>query len=106
MCNKVKFESKPHSFSHLCHSTLAWIRYVGVFTPRHVRSILDKQLLVSFGISTGSCKAPSIVHVLWHLLPFSWVKVNTDGLAKGNLVPTACGGLFRDFAGYFLGGFS
>ncbi|CAN6695724.1 unnamed protein product [Malus baccata var. baccata] len=29
-----------------------------------------------------------------------------DGLAKGNLGHAACGGVFRDYAGYFLGGFS
>ena len=106
MRNKVKFEGKPPSFSRLCRSTSAWIRQVGALTPGHVRGILDRQLLVSLGISPNSCKAPSIVPVLWHPPPFSWVKVNTDGLAKGNPGPAACGGVFRDSAGYFLGGFS
>ena len=32
-------------------------------------------------------------------------KVNTDGLAKGNPRPAACGGIFRDASGIFLGGF-
>ncbi|TQD76419.1 hypothetical protein C1H46_038047 [Malus baccata] len=106
MRNKVKFEGKPPSFSRLCRSTSAWIRQVGALTPSHVQGILDRQLLVSLGISPNSCKAPSIVPVRWHPPPFSWVKVNTDGLAKGNPGPAACGGVFRDSAGYFLGGFS
>ncbi|CAN6572428.1 unnamed protein product [Malus baccata var. baccata] len=106
MRNKVKFEGKPPSFSRLCRSTSAWIRQVGALTPGHVRGILDRQLLVSLGISPNSCKAPSIVPVRWHPPHFSWVKVNTDGLAKGNPGPAACGGVFRDSAGYFLGGFS
>ncbi|KAM1823097.1 hypothetical protein ACFX14_025043 [Malus domestica] len=106
MRNKVKFEGKPPSLSRLCRSTSAWIRQVGVLTPGHVRGILDRQLLVSLGISPNSYKAPSIVPVLWLPPPFSWVKVNTDGLAKGNPGPAACGGVFRDSAGYFLGGFS
>ncbi|XP_050113925.1 uncharacterized protein LOC126592246 [Malus sylvestris] len=106
MRNKVKFEGKPPSFSRLYRSTSAWIRQVGALTPGHVRGILDRQLLVSLGISPNSCKAHSIVPVLWHPPLFSWVKVNTDGLAKGNPGPAACGGVFRDSAGYFLGGFS
>lgn len=106
MRNKVKFEGKPPSFSRLCRSTSAWIRQVGALTPGHVRGTLDRQLLVSLGISPNPCKAPSIVPVLWHPPPSSWVKVNTDGLAKGNPGPAACGGVFRDSAGYFLGGFS
>lgn len=106
MRNKVKFEGKPPSFSRLCRSTSAWIRQVGALTPGHVRGILDRQLLVSLGISPNSCKAPSIVPVRWHPPHFSWVKVNNDGLAKGNPGPAACGGVFRDSAGYFLGGFS
>ena len=32
--------------------------------------------------------------------------MNTDGLAKGNLGLAACGGVFRDSSGLFLGGFS
>ncbi|MBT0984702.1 hypothetical protein KJ032_27155, partial [Salmonella enterica subsp. enterica serovar Typhimurium] len=72
----------------------------------HVHSILDKQLLVSFGISIESWKAPSIVLVLWHPPPIPWVKLKMDGLTKGNLGHAACGGVFRDYAGYFLGGFS
>ncbi|CAN6545200.1 unnamed protein product [Malus baccata var. baccata] len=106
MRNKVKFEGKPPSFSRLCRSTSAWIRQVGALTPGHVRGTLDRQLLVSLGISPNPCKAPSIVPVLWHPPPSSWVKVNTDGLAKGNPGPAACGGVFRDSAGYFLGGYS
>ncbi|XP_068316385.1 uncharacterized protein [Pyrus communis] len=106
MHNKVKFESKPSSFSRLCRSTLAWIRQVGVLTLGHARGILDRQLLVSLGILAKACKALFIVPVLWHPPHFSWVKVNTDGLAKGNSGHAACGGVFRDSAGYFLGGFS
>lgn len=106
MRNKVKFESKPPSFSCLCRSTLAWIRQVGVLITSHGQGILDRQLLVSLGISAKPCKTPFIVPVFWHPPHFSWVQVNTDGLAKGNLGPAACGRVFRDSAGYFLGGFS
>lgn len=34
-----------------------------------------------------------------------WVKLNTDGASKGNPCPAGAGGIFRDEAGNWLGGF-
>ncbi|KAL6211613.1 hypothetical protein ACLB2K_016836 [Fragaria x ananassa] len=47
--------------------------------------------------------APQIV--LWHPPLYPWFKLNTDGLAKGNPGLTACGGIFRDNFGRFIGGY-
>ncbi|KAJ0087756.1 hypothetical protein Patl1_33011 [Pistacia atlantica] len=43
--------------------------------------------------------------VLWKVPPLLCVKVNTDGLSKGNPGLSACRGVFRSNSGEFLGGF-
>ncbi|MCI60361.1 ribonuclease H protein, partial [Trifolium medium] len=35
-----------------------------------------------------------------------WVKCNTDGAAHGSPGPSACGGLFRNCHGMYLGSFA
>ncbi|KAJ0087757.1 hypothetical protein Patl1_33010 [Pistacia atlantica] len=51
-------------------------------------------------------KSPKTRLVVWHP-PFpSWIKVNTDGLSKGNPGLSACGGVFRSDSCDFLGGFA
>ena len=84
---------------------MAWIRQVSLFSPGHYKGVLDGRLLSSLGVAPKRGKAPKIQHVLWHSPIFPWIKVNTDGLAKGNPGPAACGGVFRDASGCFLGGF-
>ncbi|KAL6209307.1 hypothetical protein ACLB2K_020249 [Fragaria x ananassa] len=44
--------------------------------------------------------------VLWHPPLSPWIKLNTDGLPKGKPGLAACGGVFRDYQGHFIGGFS
>ena len=67
--------------------------------------MLDSRLISSLGVQSHNGMAPKIHYVLWTPPIFFWVKVNTDGLAKGNPWPAACGGIFRDASGIFLGGF-
>jgi hypothetical protein len=47
---------------------------------------------------------PCIIPVCWKAPSFNWVKVNTDDSLVG--AATACGAIFRDAKGAFLGGFS
>jgi hypothetical protein len=47
---------------------------------------------------------PCIILVCWKAPSFNWVKVNTDDSLVG--ATTACGAIFRDANGAFLGGFS
>jgi hypothetical protein len=47
---------------------------------------------------------PCIILVCWKAPSFNWVKVNTDDSLVG--AATACGAIFRDANGAFLGGFS
>ena len=103
--NKLRFDDRSPNFSTMCCSILAWLRQTSVFTPGHCKGVLDSRLLSSLGVHRQTGMAPKIHYVLWHPPIFPWIKVNTDGLAKGNLGPAACGGIFRDASGTFLGGF-
>ncbi|KAL6146425.1 hypothetical protein ACLB2K_057104 [Fragaria x ananassa] len=78
---------------------------LSLFAPGHYKGVLDARLLASLGVAPKGGKAPRIQHVLWQPPFFPWIKVNTDGLAKGNPSPAACGGVFRDASGGFLGSF-
>ncbi|XP_004304923.1 PREDICTED: putative ribonuclease H protein At1g65750-like [Fragaria vesca subsp. vesca] len=84
---------------------MAWIRQISLFAPGHYKGVLDARLLAFLGVAPKGGKAPRIQHVLWQPPFFPWIKVNTDGLAKGNPSPAACGGVFRDASGGFLGSF-
>ncbi|KAJ4713826.1 Ribonuclease H [Melia azedarach] len=66
----------------------------------------DRSILSDLGIPWQLGKAPKALILSWHPPPAGWIKANTDGLAKGNPGLSACGGLFRDTGGRFLGGFA
>lgn len=42
----------------------------------------------------------------WHFPPNGWIKCNVDGSHLSNDLKAACGGVFRDATGAWLGGFS
>lgn len=103
--NKLRFDNRSPNFYTMCCSIMAWIRQISLFAPGHYKGVLDARLLASLGVAPKGGKAPRIQHVLWQPPFFPWIKVNTDGLAKGNPGPAACGGVFRDASGGFLGSF-
>ncbi|KAJ4710481.1 Ribonuclease H protein [Melia azedarach] len=51
-------------------------------------------------------RAPNKIPVFWLPPTRPFVKVNTDGVSKNNPGAAACGGVFRDFQGEFLGAFT
>ncbi|KAJ4710484.1 Ribonuclease H protein [Melia azedarach] len=51
-------------------------------------------------------RAPNKIQVFWRPPTIPFVKVNTDGVSKNNPGAAACGGVFRDFQGEFLGAFA
>ncbi|MCH84126.1 ribonuclease H protein [Trifolium medium] len=60
----------------------------------------------AFNVNIHPPKAPTITEVLWQP-PFSiWIKCNIDGAAKGYPGFAACGGLYRNKYGDFIGGFA
>ncbi|XP_004289281.1 PREDICTED: putative ribonuclease H protein At1g65750-like [Fragaria vesca subsp. vesca] len=86
-------------------SIKAWLQFLAPHAPGDCSGILDAQLLVKMGV-TPSRAQKRIRLVLWHPPLSPWIKLNTDGLAKGNPGPATCGGVFRDYQGHFIGGFS
>ncbi|KAL6216861.1 hypothetical protein ACLB2K_010079 [Fragaria x ananassa] len=58
------------------------------------------------GVTPTSRVQKRIRLVLWHPPLSPWIKLNIDGLAKGNPGLAACGGVFRDYQGHFIGGFT
>lgn len=66
----------------------------------------DLQILKDLNIPPHLHKAPKITTILWHPPTLPWIKVNTDGLSKGNPGLAACAGIFRNNRAEFIGGFS
>lgn len=65
----------------------------------------DFQILKSLNIKANPKKPPDIVAVKWHPPLSDWIKLNTDGLALGNLDVAAIGGIFRNYRGMVHGAF-
>ena len=57
------------------------------------------------GTKTG-LRHSSTIQVCWHSPMDMWIKLNTDGAAKGNLGPASCGGLIRYALGRWLVSFT
>ncbi|PRQ22557.1 putative ribonuclease H-like domain, reverse transcriptase zinc-binding domain-containing protein [Rosa chinensis] len=103
--NKLRFDNKIPSLLRVFRSIRAWLRFIAPHTPGHTVGLVDFQLLVGLGIQPISRRRIAPRWVLWHPPITPWIKLNTDGLAKGNPGPAACGGVFRDEKGRYLGGF-
>ncbi|XP_024177862.1 uncharacterized protein LOC112183758 [Rosa chinensis] len=103
--NRLRFDDKPPSLIRVFRSTKAWLRFAAPHMPSHSSGILDNNLLIGLGIQPTSRSHTASRLVLWHPPISPWVQLNTDGLAKGNPGPAACGGVFRDGTGHYIGGF-
>lgn len=103
--NKLRFENKKPSLMKIFRSTKAWIRFIAPHMPGHYNGTLDNKLLLGLDVTP----VPKIRRVprliIWHPPLYPWLKLNTDGLAKGNPGPAACGGVFRDCFGNFIAGY-
>ncbi|XP_062028868.1 uncharacterized protein LOC133744853 [Rosa rugosa] len=104
--NKLRFENKKPSLMRVFRSIKAWLQFVAPHTPGDTNGVLDAQLLLALGVTPTAKTRKENRLVLWHPPISPWIKLNTDGLAKGNPGPAACGGVFRDCQGRFIGGFS
>lgn len=101
--NAFRFQSKMqslHSTKVRIHSLIALSGNAS--TGKCLPS--DSDFRDDFLVSTHHRKFKYIILVLWKSPSSPWLKVNTDGSVIGHSV--ACGGLFRDSLGTFLGAFS
>ncbi|KAJ4713976.1 Ribonuclease H protein [Melia azedarach] len=103
--NRLRFEDEKPSFRQVQMDTMAHLHFFAKFCPGFVRYGMDRDILVDLGIPWQLGKAPKIIILSWRPPPIDWIKVNTNGLAKGNPGPAACGGVFRNYYGDFFGGF-
>jgi hypothetical protein len=63
-------------------------------------------ILKFFNINIHPPKAPTIKEVLWQPPLINWLKANTDGTLTKNPFKAACGGIFIDYTGKYIGGFA
>ncbi|XP_062020822.1 uncharacterized protein LOC133737235 [Rosa rugosa] len=103
--NKLRFEDKRPSLMRIFSSLKVWLRFAAPYMPGYSNGLVDTQLLVGLGIQPIPKNRVAPRLVLWHPPIFPWIKLNTDGLAKGNPGPAACGGVFRDTHGHYIGGY-
>jgi len=89
-----------HSAKVHIHSLIAMSGYIS--KGKCLQS--DLAFLDSFAVSSHCRRVKDIIMVLWKAPTAPWLKVNTDGSVIGRFA--ACGGLFRDHLGTFLGAFS
>jgi hypothetical protein len=68
-------------------------------------SIHEFSIIKHFGVVCHPPLPPSIKQVNWIQPPYNWVKCNTDGASRGFPGASACGDIFRDHTGTFLGAF-
>jgi len=64
----------------------------------------DVDILNNLFITPAYIRIRDIIPVVWKAPTFTWVKANTDGSVRNTMA--ACGGIFCDCRGTFLGGFA
>ena len=68
--------------------------------------MFDFNVLKFFGINTRTSKVLRPLPIRWEFPSSGWVKINTDGAARGYPGLAACGSIFRGSMGEFIGAFS
>jgi ribonuclease HI len=100
--NSMRFSSQVTTFYSAKVRIHSWVALSGnTSTGKCLTS--DSQLLDVFLVDAHCRTVKEIIPVLWKAPSSPWLKVNTDGsVIAGH---AACGGLFRDSRGSFLGAF-
>jgi len=68
--------------------------------------MLDFNVIMFFGINSCTDKVLRPLPVRWEFPSPGWVKMNSDGVARGYPGLATCGGIFRRSICEFIGGFS
>ena len=104
--NKLKFENTRHSIARIKHQCLSYISHLSKLCPGFVSLPDSFPIYNLLSLSKPLPTSPKIHTILWHPPIFSWVKVNTDDLSKGNSGPISCGAIYRGPHRTFLGCFT
>jgi len=101
--NALRFNSTKVSI----HATLAkissFLSMSGTISKGHCVAS-DVDILNNLFITPTHIRIRDIILVVWKAPTSTWVKANTDGSVRNTMA--ACGGIFRDCRGTFLGGFA
>jgi ribonuclease HI len=105
--NNLRFKSIKPNLNSLTSLILANVSLFGNVTRlTSGPAISDFEILKFFKVSIHHPRPPKIIEVLWCPSLLGWYKCNTDGASIGNPGPAACSGIFRNFKGEFIGGFT
>ncbi|GAU47557.1 hypothetical protein TSUD_284240 [Trifolium subterraneum] len=105
--NNLRFNNVKPSWNSVTALIIAHVSLTGNQTVLSTgSSIADFQILKAFKVNIHPRRAPRIIEVIWHPPILGWVKCNTDGSSLGNPGPSACGGVFRNYRGDFIGCFA
>ncbi|MCI15353.1 RNA-directed DNA polymerase (Reverse transcriptase), partial [Trifolium medium] len=74
------------------------------FGPGVVADTVADRVLNRLQVEQRLVRPSGYVSVSWKAPTAPWLKVNTDGSVRDSVA--ACGAIFRDYTGGFLGGFS
>lgn len=101
--NAIRFSSLKTTLHNTFAKISTLVTMSGVISTGNC-VIGDVDLLHSLLIPPSHRRVRDIVSVIWKPPTITWVKANTDGSVIG--INSSCGGIFRDFTGAYLGGFS
>ena len=106
MRNHARFQENI-SICSAIQTVKGFIRVTGSSSRKHMHNdTVDFSYLKVFYIITCLRKEISPIQVIWEFPHINWVKVNTDGIARGCPSFSACVGIFRGSKGEYIGSFS
>ncbi|XP_058760243.1 subtilisin-like protease SBT1.7 [Vicia villosa] len=104
--NSNRFDGKIIHWKSCITHIMARAKWVGDNTRNTSNnSISSFSILKGMHININPRRLSSFLEILWCLSPIGWVKANIDGVARGDPVLMACGGIFRDNNATHLGSF-
>ncbi|XP_024178419.1 uncharacterized protein LOC112184393 [Rosa chinensis] len=103
--NKLVFDNKQPSLWRVLCSIKYWVRFAAPYFPGSSKGLLDVNILKEFGVQPIIQQVRIPCMVRWLSPTHSWIKLNTDGLAKVNPGAAACGGIFRIAGGRYVRGY-
>lgn len=85
------------------HFIINLVRLVGNFSIKTMHNtVYDFKVLKFFGINTWSGRSSSFMQVIWRFPRVNWIKLNSDGVARGCVRLAACDGILEKIEGNTL----